>query len=132
TSAASSNPMPAVPATSSPPTAWATASPTTMPDAASPAGGPGRRRHQGPPRWWPEGEPWPPTGPPWRHAPVRFRRRLLLFVVLVFALLAGLGMIAGAVFWHGGGHPGPAGPNGSGAGRRGPFPGLAVVVGLAA
>jgi len=65
---------------------------------------------------------------------VRFRRRLLLFVVLAFFLLAGLGMTLGAIFWHGEGRPGPPGPNGAGPGRGdgGPFPGVAIVIGLAA
>jgi two-component system sensor histidine kinase BaeS len=92
----------------------------------------GGGRHRGPPRWWPEGEQWPPAGPPWRYAPVRFRRRLLLFVVLAFFLLAGLGMTLGAIFWHGEGRPGATGPDGPRPGRGGPFPGVAIVIGLAA
>jgi two-component system, OmpR family, sensor histidine kinase BaeS len=92
-----------------------------------------RRRHRGPPRWWPEGEQWPPAGPPWRHAPLRFRRRLLAFVVLAFLLLAGLGITLSAVFWHGEGRPGPPGSDRPGPPWRGePFPGVAVVIGLAA
>jgi signal transduction histidine kinase len=47
--------------------------------------------------------------------------------VLVFALLATLGTL-GAVLWHGGGRPGPP----EGANRGGPFPGVFVVIGLAA
>jgi two-component system, OmpR family, sensor histidine kinase BaeS len=61
---------------------------------------------------------------------VRFRRRLLLVVVLAFVVLAGLGITLGAIFWHDGDRPGPSGPNGPGRGR--PFPGFAVVIGLAA
>lgn len=60
---------------------------------------------------------------------MRFRRRLLLFVVLVFAVLAGLGITLGSIFWHGEGRPGSDGP---GPRRGRPFPGVAVVIGLAA
>jgi two-component system sensor histidine kinase BaeS len=106
----------------------ATDSPTPVPD-----GHPHHRRGRGggPPRWWPEGEQWPPAGPPWRHAPVRFRRRLLLVVAVAFVVIAGLGMTLGAVFWHGEGRRGP-GPPTPGPRDRGPFPGVAVVIGLAA
>jgi len=89
-------------------------------------------RPHGRPRWWPEGEPWPPAGPPWRHAPVRFRRRLLGLVVLAFLLLAGLGITVGAALWHGENRRGPEGPGGAPPWRGGPFPGFAVVIGLAA
>jgi signal transduction histidine kinase len=43
-------------------------------------------------------------------------------------------MALGAIFWHGEGRPGPPGPNGPGPGRGGgrPFPGVAIVIGLAA
>ncbi|HKY77854.1 MAG TPA: ATP-binding protein [Acidimicrobiia bacterium] len=89
-----------------------------------------RGRGGGPPPWWPEAEQWPPAGPPWRHAPVRFRRRLLLVVALAFVVIAGLGMTLGAIFWHGEGRPGPGAPD---VPRdRGPFPGVAIVIGLAA
>jgi two-component system, OmpR family, sensor histidine kinase BaeS len=90
-----------------------------------------RGRGGGPPPWWPEVEQWPPAGPPWRHAPVRFRRRLLLVVALGFLVIAGLGMTLGAIFWHGEGRPGPGVPK-SGPRDRGPFPGVAIVIGLAA
>ena len=46
-------------------------------------------------------------------------------------LVSGLGVALGSFFWHGTGHPGRP-PGGWGAGRRGPFPGVAVVIGLAA
>jgi signal transduction histidine kinase len=52
--------------------------------------------------------------------------------VLAFAVVAGLGITLGAIFWHGEGRPGPSGPDGRGPGRGRPFPGIAVVVGLAA
>ena len=39
------------------------------------------------PAWWPEGEPWPPTRPPWTRYRGRFARRLLL------AFLAFVGFI---------------------------------------
>ncbi len=52
--------------------------------------------------------------------------------MLGFVLLAGLGMALGAIFWHGEGRPGPPGPNGPGRGGGGPFPGVAIVIGLAA
>jgi signal transduction histidine kinase len=41
-------------------------------------------------------------------------------------------MTLGAIFWHGEGRPGPSGPDGPGPGRGGPFPGVAIVIGLAA
>jgi signal transduction histidine kinase len=53
-------------------------------------------------------------------------------VVLAFLLLAGLGITLAVVFWHGEGRPGPPGPDGPGPGRGGPFPGVAIVIGLAA
>ncbi len=40
-------------------------------------------------------------------------------------------MALGAIFWHGEGRPGPNGP-GPGGRERGPFPGVAIVIGLAA
>jgi two-component system sensor histidine kinase BaeS len=50
-------------------------------------------------------------------------------VAVAFVVIAGLGMTLGAIFWHGEGRrPGPPDlPRG-----RGPFPGVAVVIGLAA
>jgi signal transduction histidine kinase len=50
-------------------------------------------------------------------------------VALAFVVLAGLGMTLGAIFWHGEGRPGPSGPDRRGGG---PFPGVAIVIGLAA
>jgi two-component system sensor histidine kinase BaeS len=62
---------------------------------------------------------------------VRFRRRLLVaglfFVVFVMAMGA-----VGAHFWRGDRWSGPAGPNGERRGGGGPFPGVVVVIGLAA
>ena len=45
------------------------------------------------PRWWPEGEAWPPAdGAPWRHARRRFMWRFgcafLFFILLVGSLIA--------------------------------------------
>jgi signal transduction histidine kinase len=92
----------------------------------------GWRRQGPPPRWWPEGEAWPPAGPPWRHAPARFRRRLLLAGLLFVVFVSGLGVALGSFVWHGTGHTRPSGPDGTGPRRGGPFPGVAVVIGLAA
>jgi two-component system OmpR family sensor kinase/two-component system sensor histidine kinase BaeS len=66
------------------------------------------------PPWWPDGEPWPPTGPPPWAWPARRRRfiwriglLLVLFVVLAFGAF---GLTFGLV--SGGFHPyeGPRGP----------------------
>ena len=62
---------------------------------------------------------------------MRFRRRLLLVVAAAFVVVAGLGIALGAIFWHGEGRRGPGPPTG-GPRDRGPFPGVAVVIGLAA
>ena len=44
----------------------------------------GRRPRRRPP-WWPEGEPWPPTGPPsWARGRRTFRRPFILVAALVF------------------------------------------------
>jgi two-component system sensor histidine kinase BaeS len=52
------------------------------------SGGPPWMRPGSPrPQWWPEGEPWPPTRPPWMRYRGRFARRLLL------AFLAFVGFI---------------------------------------
>lgn len=67
--------------------------------APSPGHGPRGRR---PPPWWPEGERWPPRGPPWRLAPKRFRRRFLMAALVVLAVLVGIGVVVGLVV--GGGH----------------------------
>ncbi|HEV8625358.1 MAG TPA: ATP-binding protein [Acidimicrobiia bacterium] len=53
-------------------------------------------------------------------------------MALAFVALAGLGMTLGTIFWHGDGRPGPGGPDGPGRRRGGPFPGVAIVIGLAA
>ncbi len=48
------------------------------------------------PPWWPAGEPWPPSRPPWHRIPGRLFLRvgclIGLFFVLIFAALA-------AIFW---------------------------------
>jgi two-component system, OmpR family, sensor histidine kinase BaeS len=63
------------------------------------------------PAWWPESEPWPPTGPSWRHrraALLRLALALLLFVLIVAALLGlatwQLGIVPGSQSGSGG-HP---------------------------
>jgi signal transduction histidine kinase len=89
-----------------------------------------RGRHGGRPPWWPEGEQWPPAGPPWRHAPLRFRRRLLVAGLLFFLFVTGMGAI-GAHFWRDEWQSNSGGPGGR-PDRGGPFPGVVVGVGLAA
>jgi len=59
-----------------------------------------RRRPRNRPPWWPEGEPWPPTGPPsWvRGRGPRSRLRRLLFpAVAVFVVVAVLNTVLGLV-----------------------------------
>jgi two-component system sensor histidine kinase BaeS len=72
----------------------------------------------GRPPWWPEGEPFPPSGEHWSEMRRRFVRRVgFAFIgILVFVLVAG--WIAGGAFgaWHG-----PAG-------SRGPFPGVLFLI----
>ncbi|HET9050706.1 MAG TPA: ATP-binding protein, partial [Candidatus Dormibacteraeota bacterium] len=44
------------------------------------------------PPWWPRGEPWPPTDPGrWRRPGRRMARRIGCFVLLVTAVLGGIG-----------------------------------------
>jgi two-component system, OmpR family, sensor histidine kinase BaeS len=55
--------------------------------------GPGRRwrRPRSRPSWWPEGEPWPPSGPPsWARGGGRGGRwrRLVFFAVMLFVVVA--------------------------------------------
>jgi two-component system sensor histidine kinase BaeS len=60
------------------------------------------------PSWWPEGEPWPPTRPPWARYRGRFARRLLLaflaFVGFIVLLNIVVFQLAGRVW------TGPQGP----------------------
>ena len=89
-----------------------------------------RGRHGGRPPWWPQGEQWPPAGPPWRHAPLRFRRRLLVAALLFILFVMAMGAI-GAHFWRDNWESN-GGPGGGRPGRGGPFPGVLIVIGLAA
>ena len=81
-----------------------------------------------PPPWWPEGEPWPPRRPPWQLAPQRFRRRFLVAVAVLLALLLGLGVLVGLGVRRAGEGP----PRYRDRGRAGPgvLLGLAAVVAL--
>src|SRR2546423_5943532 len=87
-------------------------------------------RHGGRPPGWPGGEQAPPAGPPWRHAPLRFRRRLLVAGLVFFLFVTAMGAL-GAHFWRGNWQSNPAGPDGRRP-RGGPFPRVVVVIGLAA
>jgi len=55
------------------------------------------------PPWWPQGEHWPPHGPPWRLAPRRFRRRFLGAALGVLVVLVGTGFVLGSIAGRGGG-----------------------------
>src|SRR5689334_9418663 len=85
-------------------------------------------RPRGRPPWWPEHEQWPPAGPPWRRAPRRFRRRLLV-AGLIFCLFVTTMGALGAHFWRGNWQSNRPGPDGR-PGGGGPFPGVVVVIGL--
>jgi two-component system sensor histidine kinase BaeS len=56
---------------------------------------------------------------------------LLVAGLLFVAFVSGLGAL-GSFFWHESGRSGGAGPTGPSGGRGGPFPGVVVVIGLAA
>lgn len=52
----------------------------------------------GRPTWWPEGEPFPPTGPQaWRGMRRRFARRVLLFLLAFFGLVFAASALAVAL-----------------------------------
>src|SRR5256714_6411357 len=87
-------------------------------------------RHGGRPPGWPGGEQAPPAGPPWRHAPLRFRRRLLVAGLVFFLFVTAMGAL-GAHFGRATWQSTPAGPDG-GRPRGGPCPGVVGVIGLAA
>ena len=83
------------------------------------------------PPWWPEGEHWPPRGPPWHNAPRQFRRRFLLVLVALLVALVGIGLLLGLSA----GRRGP--PEGHGRRDRGPggllgLAGIVAIVGGAA
>ena len=88
---------------------------------------PHRRPHggRGAPPWWPEGEQWPPRGPPWRFVPERFRRRFLIVSVSFVVLLVGIGVAIGLMA-KGGGGPW------NGPDRRGGPGGLFAIAGFVA
>ncbi len=50
-------------------------------------GGAGWRGRRQPP-WWPQGEAWPPAGPPWRRMGRRFVWRVAGFLAAAFLLMA--------------------------------------------
>lgn len=51
--------------------------------------GPPGRRGRGQPPWWPDGQPWPPTGgQPWRRMGRRFLWRIVGFVAAAFLVMA--------------------------------------------
>ncbi|MDQ1566223.1 MAG: hypothetical protein QOF96_1103, partial [Actinomycetota bacterium] len=56
---------------------------------------------------------------------------MLVAGLLFVAFVSGLGAL-GSFFWHESGRSGGAGPTGPSGGRGGPFPGVVVVIGLAA
>lgn len=62
---------------------------------------------------------------------MRFRRRLLVAGLLFVVFVMAMGAI-GAHFWRGDRWSGSGGTNGERPGRGGPFPGVVVVIGLAA
>jgi two-component system, OmpR family, sensor histidine kinase BaeS len=73
--------------------------------------------HDRPP-WWPENEPFPPSGEHWSQMRRRFVRRIGLALLAVVVFLVVAGWIAGAAFgnWH------------DRSGGRGPFPGVLFLV----
>jgi signal transduction histidine kinase len=94
----------------------------------------GRPRRR--PPWWPEGEPWPPSRPPWHAAPRRIRRRLLGALVLTLLILVAVGFVAGTLVATGR-WSGPPGPHRGELQPRQPFAlvgliGVAAVVGSTA
>ena len=93
--------------------------------------GPAPHQEQGggrrPPHWWPQDEPWPPPGPPWRRAPRRFRRRFVLAAFAVLGLLVGTGIVLGLLFGPGGGRVG----RGERVDHQRRAPGVAIIAGVA-
>src|ERR1043165_1533599 len=83
-----------------------------MPD---PATWRGRR-----PPWWPQDEPFPPTGANWSTMRRRFVRRIGLVFLGVLVFVLAVGWIGGAVFGNWGAHR----PEGA----RGPFPGVFFLI----
>ena len=82
----------------------------------------GREHPHGRPPWWPEGEPFPPSGEHWSEMRRRFVRRvgLAFLAIVVFVLV--VGWLAGGAF---GGWERPAG-------GRGPFPGVLFLLAFVA
>jgi len=88
-------------------------------------------RGRGRPPWWPEDEPWPPTGRgPWHLAPRHFRRRFLLAALGIMAVLIVVGYGVGAAVdgWRHSTPPGPGSAPGDGRGPWGLFGVVAFVL----
>lgn len=66
-----------------------------------PPGRHGGWRGGGRPSWWPEGEPWPPTRPPWTQHRGRFVRRFIFLLVGIIVFVGLLGLVVGWLLAHG-------------------------------
>src|SRR5215470_15804180 len=76
------------------------------PEARIPIPDPRSRWHRRPrPPWWPDNEPWPPTGGPqaWRRHRARFTRRMgVLFAICLVLVAVGLSTVLSWLFESGG------------------------------
>jgi signal transduction histidine kinase len=77
--------------------------------------------HDRPP-WWPENEPFPPSGEHWSEMRRRFVRRIGLAFLAVIGFVLVVGWLAGGAFgaWH------------RSPGSRGPFPGVLFLIAFVA